>query len=355
MLSHKELRLFTLAIRLTRGIGPIGFQQLLSEYRDIQGVHTYFDTQTKHTLPIDQANQLINQLENLSTKFICYWEEEYPSNLKEIPDPPIVLFYKGEYDPKSLGHSLSVIGTRTQSRYGKSVCEEIVSGLADYGFSIVSGMAFGIDATAHLTALKYNAKTVAVLAGSVDQPSPENNRYIYEEILNAGGLIISETIPGTPLGAGLFPNRNRIVAGISLGTIVIEAGIKSGALITAKLALEYNKEIFAVPGDLTRLTSQGTNTLIKEAKAKLVQNTQDIVVEIRECIEPFNQHNKNQIVQSLTNSELKVYNALLHEPLYIEQIEEILKYQTSKLLSLCSIMEIKGVIIKNEVGQYSIC
>lgn len=191
---------------------------------------------------------------------------EYPAALKEIPVPPVALYGRGNKDALSAGNSIAVVGTRRPTPYGLESAETIVTKLANAGMTIVSGLATGIDTRAHKTTLAYKGITVAVLGSGVDSPSifPPENRGLAERIASAGGAVISEYSPGTPSVKEHFPMRNRIISGLSRGTLVVEAREKSGALITARCALEQNRDVFAVPGSIFSATSAGPNALIRD-------------------------------------------------------------------------------------------
>ena len=213
--------------------------------------------------------------ENITT--ISINDPAYPALLKEINDPPFVLFIRGKL-PNTNSPTLGVVGTRKLTPYGKSACQEIVGPLVNQGIVIVSGLALGIDGVAHQVAVDNNSPTIAVLGGGVDKKtvSPPSHRDLAEKIITTGGAVISEYPPGFTPTVYSFPARNRIIAGLSLGTLVIEAAEKSGALITAKCALDYNRDVFAVPHTITSPTGIGPNNLIKMG-AKVVTKASDII------------------------------------------------------------------------------
>jgi DNA processing protein len=210
-------------------------------------------------------------------RLVSFEAPEYPARLREIPDPPPVLFVRGRILAED-GAAIAVIGSRKASPYGLSVCERLVHGLVDCGFSIVSGMARGADTAAHWAALERQGRTLAVLGTGVDVVYPKGNRQVFERILEQGALI-SEFPLGTSPHAKNFPRRNRIISGIALGVLVVEAAERSGTMITVRTALEQGREVFAVPGDVRSLVSRGTHRLIKQG-AKLVEGVEDILEEI---------------------------------------------------------------------------
>ncbi len=201
-----------------------------------------------------------------SIKTIKRGDKDYPESLENISDPPEILYYLGNLS--ILGKNIGVVGTRQITKFGQEVTEKITKELVEEGFVIVSGMALGVDAVAHWTALKNGGKTVAVLGAGVDVIYPRENTHLYNSILEAGGLIISEVAPGRTVQKEMFPARNRIISGLSEAVVVTEAALKSGSLITARLALEQGREVFAVPG------SPGPDYLIEQG-ASLILKSED--------------------------------------------------------------------------------
>jgi len=273
-------------------------------------------------------------------------DANYPALLKQIYDPPICLFVRGALtqDPFPLG----VVGPRKPSAYGRQVTQNLVSSLAEAGVTIVSGLALGIDGLAHEAACHARGKTIAVLAGGVDHHSiqPSAHRGLAQKIIELGGTIISEYPPGTAPLHYSFPKRNRIIAGMSLGTLVIEATEASGTLITAQCALDSNREVFAVPQNITSLTSVGTNNLLKMG-AKLVTDSQDI-------LEVLNlQHTKHipaPTVQPDTPTEAKILEWMHTDPIHIDDIIKHSKMESRVVTSTLSLMEMKGKV-KNLGGM----
>jgi len=212
-------------------------------------------------------------------KKITLSDSNYPRLLKEISDPPQVLYLKGEIK-KEDETAIAIVGTRNYTSYGKRIAEEITSDLVERGITIISGLAKGIDTFVHKTALEKGGRTIAVLGSGIDLKSlyPASNRGLAEKIIN-NGAILSEYPPGTRAKKYFFPQRNRIISGLSLGVIVVEAPHKSGALITANCALEQNREVFAVPGPVYSSSSEGTNRLIQSG-AKLTMNANDVLEEL---------------------------------------------------------------------------
>lgn len=216
---------------------------------------------------------------------IRFEDENYPCLLKEIYDPPQQLYYLGELKAREK-FPLAVVGTRKISFYGKKATERLVNGLCQAGLTIVSGLALGVDGLAHQIALENGTRTIAVLGSGLDTVYPPDHKKLAKRIIDTGGALVSEYPPKTKPSKLTFPARNRIVAGMSLGVLVIEAPIKSGAMITARLALDQGREVFAVPGDIYSENSQGCNLLIKKG-AKPVTKIEDI-------LESFNYNDKDE-------------------------------------------------------------
>ena len=216
-------------------------------------------------------------LEERGIRVVSFEQPHYPQSLRHIPDPPPVLLLRGELR-ESDQRALAVIGSRKASPYGVSVCQRIVRDLALQGLCVVSGMARGIDAVAHWSALENGGRTLGVLGTGPDQVYPRSNKPLFERV-PAQGALVSEFPPGTPAHARHFPRRNRIISGLCLGVLVVEARERSGTLITVRMALEQGREVFAVPGDIRSPLSRGTHRLIREG-AKLVEGVADILEEL---------------------------------------------------------------------------
>jgi len=221
-----------------------------------------------------KPDNFLSELQKKEIGTITLLEPEYPALLKEIVDAPPVLYFKGKLADFSLP-AIAVVGTRKSTAYGRQVCEMLTSDLALAGLTIISGMARGIDAVAHQTALAVSGKTVAVLGEGVDVVYPPENRELYEEIIKSG-VVVSEMPPGRRPSRGTFPARNRLISGLSLGVLVVEGAEDSGALITAACALEQKREVFAVPGPITSPLSAGPTKLLKNG-ARLVYRAEDIL------------------------------------------------------------------------------
>jgi DNA processing protein len=275
-------------------------------------------------------------------------DSEYPALLKQIPDSPYILYMKGNLDCLSFP-MVAVVGSRKLTGYGNQVTRTFARDLANNGICVVSGLAFGIDACAHRGALDAKGKTIAVLGNSLDDENiyPRSNFQLAQEIIENDGLLLSEFPIPTKAANWTFPSRNRIMAGMSLGTLVVEAALESGSLITADLALEYNRDVFAVPGSIFSPQSEGTHKLIK-AGAKLAACSADILEELK--IDKLIQSPMETNHFQLTKEEEKVLSVLSHESLHIDRIIKLTKLETATVSGTLAMLEIKGAI-KNAGGQ----
>jgi len=272
-------------------------------------------------------------------------KKNYPKILREIKNYPKKLFYRGNLDQKLFEKSLAVVGTRRITRYGKMVIEKFIPFLVKEKITIISGFMYGVDTEAHQKCLEYGGKTVAVLGGGLNIIYPPENERLYEKILENGGLIISEYEPDFKPQLWTFPQRNRIVAGLSsLGVLVIEAGEKSGALITANLARQQGKKVFAVPGPITSSVSVGTNFLIKTHQAKMVSTPEEILGKKIETPSFFS-------LQELSPLEQKIYQALETEPLTADEIAKTVGQNIVEVGKTLSLLSLKG-LISEFAGKY---
>lgn len=283
---------FFVAFSLFPGVGPARFKLLyeyfgsakaaweapLSELRGIKlgdRLSEQLDSFRK-TLDIDAYLLL---LEKLHVVPLTVQDAKYPLLLREIPDAPFVLYVKGRGTKMNLEKTIGVVGTRNITSYGTHVTSRLVTDLVQRGYTIVSGMALGVDTVAHQTAIDAGGKTIAVLGCGIDIVAPASNARLYRDIADGGGAIVSEMPLGLRPDKGLFVTRNRIISGLSLGVVVTEGAEDSGALITARCAAEQGREVFAVPGNITSFMSRGTARLLKSG-AKLVESVDDILEEI---------------------------------------------------------------------------
>ncbi len=323
------------------------FSQLLK----VEGVDKILAEKILHKQDVQFALAQLNLANKNEANFVSFWDATYPEPLKATFDPPVLLAVKGQLLPED-AISLAVVGTRNPSNYGAQVTEQMTRELVRAGFVIVSGLARGVDTIAHRTALRAGGRTVAVLGSGLDMIYPAENKRLAAEIENSGALI-SEFPFGTKPDAPNFPKRNRIISGLSLGTLVVEAGPKSGALITAGFALEQGREVFAIPGPITSLRSAGTNRLIQDG-ARLVQSVKDILQELEPRLRSLRRlemgHSAAPEVH-LSGDEKRLFEALTSDPQHIDLLSQKLGMSSSEALSILLALELKD-LIKQLPGAY---
>jgi DNA processing protein len=271
---------------------------------------------------------------------ILTWDDElYPQRLKEIDQPPPVLYMRGELKPEDFW-SVAVVGTRRVSAYGRQVADELAMFLANHGVTVVSGLARGVDAIAHQAALKSGGRTIAVLGCGVDRIYPPENTHLAEKMIMSGA-VLSDYAPGTPPDASNFPPRNRIISGLSMATVVVEAGQTSGALITAQFAVDQGREVFAVPGNIMVPQSKGTNKLIAQGAHPLL-SAQDLldILDLRRVTE---QREVQKILPG-NETEKKLLSVLTHEPLHMDDICNLTSLPIERVSSALVMMELKGLV-----------
>jgi DNA processing protein len=282
-----------IALNMTPGIGPRAAAKLLERFGSAEAVFgaSRAELEALRLKPetiesimardlFERAGAEIERVHALGAEILLLDDGVYPALLREIFDPPITLYLKGAWEACLDAPCVAMVGSRRCSTYGQNSALMLARDLAERGVTIVSGLARGIDAAAHRGALEAGGRTVAVLGTGVDQIYPREHKRLAEEIISGGGALVSEFPLETPPAPQNFPYRNRVISGLSLGVLLVEAAENSGSLITARLAMEQNREVFAVPGNITSKNSFGTNYLIKGAGAKLVQQWQDIVQEL---------------------------------------------------------------------------
>ncbi|MFH2137730.1 MAG: DNA-processing protein DprA [Candidatus Omnitrophota bacterium] len=273
---------------------------------------------------------------------------QYPDLLKTIPDPPKKLYYKGNWDESIFSQCLGVVGARRMTSYGKQITDLLVCELAAAGITIVSGFMYGIDATAHQAALDGGGRTIACMPCGINVIHPAYQKNLYQDILKNNGLIISEYEGDFPPALWTYPRRNRIVAGLSVATMVVEAGEKSGSLITAKLARKYNRKLFAVPGMLTSAVSQGTLCLIKEG-AEAVSSANDVLSYYGR--ETSGTKEADSLWGNLSPMQKRILTELKREPMGIDILSYALKMTIAELGTELSLMQLQGLIVE-EAGKY---
>lgn len=296
---------------------------------------------------------LFNKLEKYGIETITILDKDYPNSLEYIYDKPYVLYGKGsmtEADRLSIG----IVGARKATAYGTWACEKFTKELVNMDVTIVSGLALGIDAVAHKTAIQEGGRTIGVLGNGIDRIYPKRNERLYGEIPNRG-MVLTEFPLGTEPMPYNFPQRNRIIAGLSLGIIVIEAKEKSGSLITAHHALEQGKDVFSLPGNINSIYSKGTNRLIKDGARPLL-DIEDIIEEIKELQTKLLKEKKEDIDYShLSNMEISVISTLGEGPLHCDLITYKSGLDISSVISTLTILELKGIIKEISSRTFTLC
>jgi DNA processing protein len=329
------------------------FHAEFSELSSIEGINSTIIKRIKRESEENIFLSFAEQQVALATKNRCriisYWDEDYPYLLRKIYDPPVILFVKGKMQ-KSDENSIAIVGTRTPTSYGKKFAEKFVSELVGYNITIVSGLARGIDTISHISAIKNRGRTIAVLGSGLDVIYPPENKKLFNEIIDKG-CVISEYAFGTKPDAVNFPKRNRIISGISLGTVIIETDINGGARFTAQFALDQNREVFALPGNVDTKQSAGTNQLIQRGQAKLITSVDDIISEFGNKFKIQPKEEKKVDISQLNIFESKLFEFINSDPIHIDTLAEKVESQTSECLVHLLTLEFKG-LIKQLPGKY---
>ncbi|MFK7804388.1 MAG: DNA-processing protein DprA [Anaerolineae bacterium] len=352
--AHDPHLKYWLGFNLVDGLGPSKVQALLERFGDPKSawhapefdlVRLGFDSRSlKNFLKSRQTIQLESELSRIIDKGVAllpFGSDEYPRYLKEIPAPPVVLYVWGNLLPTDQ-QALAIVGTRRLTSYGRQMARELAQGLARSGITVVSGLARGIDTEAHHAALDAGGRTIAILGSGLDFIYPPENRDLVDRILTSGqGAVISEYPLATKPQGKNFPPRNRIISGLSLGTIVVEGAIKSGALITARYAVEQNREVFAVPGFVNSPASAGPNRLIQEG-AKLITCVEDVLEEIQ--VEQVIHQQAFQMALPESAEEAALLPVLSNEPQHIDGLAKLSGLPSSQVSSTLTLLELKGMV-----------
>lgn len=344
---------YWLGFNLVKGIGPAKVQALLSYFGDIESAWTASDSQLQK-LGVDKRarSNLLNaratldldrELEKIRSKNITLlsWNSpDYPTYLKEVDGPPPLLYVVGSLEDIDRW-AVAVVGTRRVTPYGRQVTQELVAGLVRNGVTIISGLARGIDAIAHKTALDLGGRTIAILGSGPDNIYPPEHRDLALRIVRDRGAVISEHPLGTEPEAKNFPPRNRIISGLSLGVVVVEAGERSGASITAQFALEQGREVFAVPGNVNSPASRGTNRLIQQG-AKLITSAEDVLEELN--LSMVFEHTAAQQALPETAEEAALFEYLSGEPVHVDALSRATGLSSQEVSSTLTLLELKGIV-----------
>ena len=345
-------------LKSVSGIGDLLFKRLIDRFNSpelvfeatqedlvgVDGITPRLAAAIKQCKISDSVKKDLDLVMQKKYKIATMTDTEYPPLLRQIPDPPPFLYVLGRLDGSI--RNIAVVGSRNATRYGLSTTRRLCHDLAKLKMTIVSGMAVGIDSAAHQGALMGKGRTIAVLGSGLERIYPEQNRKLFHQIAE-NGAVISEFPLKTEPDAHNFPRRNRIISGISLGTVVVEATRRSGSLITARLAAEQNRDVFAVPGSIQSFKSTGTHTLIKQG-AKLVEHAQDIMEELTHMIKtPVEKEksadNKTKRISQLSPDERLVFESLEPYPAHIDDIARKLSIEPGRLSSILLQLELKGI------------
>jgi DNA processing protein len=350
--TPSELKYWTAFHRIP-GIGRVRYQALLGRFGSLAEAWSAgptdlrsagLDDRVVRAIATERPNidpdSELERLEKHGTRAFTWNDEAYPALLKEIDDAPPVLYVRGDISAID-EWAVSVVGTRRPTPYGRQVAEEITYQLASHHISVVSGLARGVDAIAHRAAIQAGGRTVGVLACGLDIVYPPEHARLAREIMEHGALISDYPLGTQPRG-DYFPRRNRIMSGVSLGVLVVEGDVKSGALITARLALDQNRDVFAIPGSIFSPQSRGTNAIIQKGEAKLVQTVEDVLEELNLTMVPH--QIEMQELMPATDTECDLLRHISKEPIHIDEVCRQSGLPVSTVSSVLAMMELKGLI-----------
>ncbi len=353
---------YQLALSMLKGVGAILFKQLIDRFGSAKNIFNLNSKELCATYGIgkslastilkkdtlQKAEVLLESYAKENIQIICYEDPTYPTRLKHIPDPPPVLYYSNKINLNS-PKIISIVGTRNATPYGKDIVEKLIKELSLYNVLIVSGLAYGIDIHAHEVSMKYNLPTVGIMASGLDVIYPFYHKKTAAQMMKKGGGIISEYGPKVLPEHHHFPVRNRIIAGISDATIVVEAGKKSGAIITAMCANQYNREVFAVPGSIGKNYSQGCNNLIKRHQAHLLTSIDDLAYIMNWDKQISHKQQANRIkcdMDNFTKEEKYTVQTLakFHRAIGIKDLSLQTKINPTRLSAIALHLELKNIV-----------
>ena len=327
----------------------IAFNAELKDLKEIEGLSVKkaenFIEKKKNINPDKALEEVLKR----NIKFITFDSSDYPYMLSQISNPPMTIFYKGDLSTCNLDRTVAFVGSRRASLNGKDGVKRVISDLRNTDVCIVSGLASGIDAISHESAINNNLKTIGVIASGFDYTYPESNKYLYEKIEQEAGAVISEYYPTFQPLKFRFPQRNRIVTGLSFGTVVGEAALKSGALISANLTLEQGRELMCIPGAINNVNTEGIYKLIKDG-ASIVTSGDDILNALGWEIKKVQPKNETNL--SLNPQEKIIFDIIGIEPKGFDEIQAETKLETDELLSLLTMMEIKSLVEHIDGDRY---
>lgn len=355
---------YLLALHSIDGLGPIRLKKVLDFFGDPKIAWSASKSeflkigipQKTWELLHETRNKLdpfayMDSVKRAGISWITLFDNNYPESLKEIYDPPVVLYFKGHIKPED-HNAIAIVGTRKITGYGKAVTEKFSKELAQTGFTIVSGLARGVDTEAHKSALEANGRTLSILGSGLNNIYPPENQVLVDQIIRGNGAVVSELPPDYQSLPGNFPARNRIIAGLSIAILVTEAAEDSGSLITARLAAEQGKDVFAVPGPITSYLSKGCAKLIQDG-AKLVTSVDEILEEMgMEHTRSRKSEVGNQTLENLSEIEKQILKILENEQKHVDEIVREAKLPSSEVMSSLIKMEISGLVKNLSGGNY---
>ena len=347
-----EDKRYWVGFTLIKGIGAVRLQALIHHFGDLEtawkanpidlaaaGLGSKVVERVIQARENVDLEKVFEQIARQDIQILTWNDESYPARLREIDQPPPVLYLRGEYLPDDI-FAVGIVGTRRVTPYGRQVTEEIASFLAANGITVVSGLARGVDAVAHTAALKAGGRTIGVLGSGVDRIYPPEHRALAEQMAERGA-VVSDYAPGTPPDASNFPPRNRIISGLSLAVVVIEAGETSGALITAEFAAEQGREVFAVPGSILAPQSKGTNKLIQNG-AQLLLTASDLMQALN--LTRMGEHKAARKILPSDEVEAKLLAALGEQPIHVDELGNQTGLPIEKVSATLTLMELKGMV-----------
>jgi DNA processing protein len=345
-------RMYWVGFNMVKGIGAVRFKTLLDAFGSAE---IAWNASSEALLDAGLSQKIIESFQRLHKDVsletvweriqsagvqVLTWEDEaYPRHLKEIDQPPPVLYMRGSLLPED-EWAVAIVGTRKVTAYGRQVAEDIATVLAHSGVTIVSGMARGIDSVAHQAALNAGGRTLAVLGSGVDQVYPPENRKLAAQIMEHGALLSDYALGTQPDGVN-FPPRNRIISGLSLATVIVEAGETSGALITASFAAEQGRDVFAVPGNITAPQSLGTNRLIRDGAQPLL-SPQDVLEALN--LTMVTEHQVARVALPTDPVEAHLYKLLSQQPMHVDEIRQQAGMPIETVTATLAMMELKGMV-----------
>ena len=356
----KEDTKYWIGFNLVKGIGPVRLEKLLDYFGDIRsawnarpyqllaaGLGEALQARMIEIRNQTELDELGEYLHHQGIRVVTWSDPDYPDRLREINQSPYVLYIKGDLRREDTW-AVAIVGTRRYSSYGRQVTEDLAHTLARNGITIISGLARGVDGIAHQSALEVGGRTLAVLGSGLDVIYPPEHRSLAGKICNNGALI-SDYPPGTPPDGSNFPPRNRIISGLSKAVLVIEAGEKSGALITATYAAEQGREVFAVPGKITSALSKGSNLLIKQGAHPLL-TPQDVLDLLNMTL--VAEHRTIQKTLPGDPKEAELYRVVGDDPLHVDEISSLVKMPIEEVTATLALMELKGMVRKTFGMKY---